>query len=195
MSLTEIAELHNTNKRFDCWRCMWRRMTTGWNLQADESFWIYRFVCPGVSPKLYFFEVDLYLPINCARNLLICQNSPDQAGQNDIEVREGRSPGFVVLVSRSEAMSLLVFVALYTDANHPMIEKKELLNLLQITLEIPQSFGLHWSWIPAVRYSRQAWLLRPGKSYIFDPSKLWSKKYRRICRWCKLFCAKTGCNR
>lgn len=63
-------------------------------------------VCVGLldnSPSSdWFGGEDIYIPITSGRYVLSGKNCLDQIGYNDFEVRNGNSPGFVVLISGSE---------------------------------------------------------------------------------------------
>lgn len=74
---------------------------------------------------------NLNLPVAGGYNLLEGQSCTNKTGHCNFEVRECRRSRFIVLVSRGEAISLLVHRALHTYMNHPMNEKKNLWKLLQ----------------------------------------------------------------
>lgn len=55
--------------------------------------------------------------------ILTGRGCPDQTGQNDFGVQEGRMPGFFRLVYRSEAIFLLFRSVLHTYAYYLMAQK------------------------------------------------------------------------
>lgn len=85
----------------------------------------------GVSLGLDIFDGSKrYLPTADGRYLLATQNCLDKTDHYDFEVREGENTGSFVIVSRSESISLLVYLASPTHVNYPMSEKKKPSNLL-----------------------------------------------------------------
>lgn len=74
----------------------------------------------------------LLLPVTGGRYVLNGLDCQDQAGQNDFEDRESRTPGSFILVSGSEALFLLVCPALHTYTHYPISEKKNFAELMSL---------------------------------------------------------------
>lgn len=71
--------------------------------------------------------------------LLTGQDGADYAAQNGFEFWRRERPGYFVLVSGSETISVLVFLALQTYVDYLVSEKKKLSKLLQSEeVDIPQ---------------------------------------------------------
>lgn len=65
--------------------------------------------------------------------LLAGHDCPDQSGYNDLEIPEGRSPGFFVLNSESKGICILVGPAIHTYIHYPRAEGKYHAEMLRLT--------------------------------------------------------------
>lgn len=70
-------------------------------------------------------DEKFYLPVNGGQYFRTGRNFPDQTEKKGFEVRECRSHGRFVLVSRSEAICLLVCPALYIYVHHPRLRRRK----------------------------------------------------------------------
>lgn len=77
-------------------------------------------------------EKNLHLSSTDRWYLLLGRDCPDLTEHYAFEVREGRSPGFFILVYGAEAICVLVCSALHAFALYWLYVKKELAELLRL---------------------------------------------------------------
>lgn len=66
----------------------------------------------------------LYLVDSGSWYLLTKHDFPDKTSHNDLQMLESRSPGFLVLLSGTEPVPVLVFAASHSYAHYAMAEKR-----------------------------------------------------------------------
>lgn len=101
-------------------------------------------------------DEELSLPVPAARYLLKSRDCLGQPEHNVFNFRDGRSPGSFVMVSRSEAIYLLICPAWHIHLQYPMSEKMKLAKLLhleEVRIPVYPVFILHgclqhgsWDW-------------------------------------------------
>lgn len=77
-------------------------------------------------------DEELYLPLAGGRYPLTGRDRADQARHNDFKIREDRSPRFLVLVSGTERISLLVCRISHNYVRYQMAESIKIVELLRL---------------------------------------------------------------
>lgn len=77
-------------------------------------------------------DEEPYLPVTGVRHPSPSPGCPDYTGHNVLEVQGRRSSGFLLLISGSEALCLLVYPASHTYVHQPISEKWKLAELLHL---------------------------------------------------------------
>lgn len=93
------------------------------------------------------WDKNLYPMMTSSLYLLAGRHFPDQTVENDIEIREGRSPGLFVLVSASMNTGSLVCPASHNYMLYSVDEKRklvEVLHLEEVAIPALPIFVVYW---------------------------------------------------
>lgn len=136
----ESIDIHDLDSGVGRYASTNRSLTSYMEKIGCQSKFARRRASSHVSVGLLLFSLgldgfgghDVYQPVAGGHRFLTDQNCFDQSGYDVFEVRESRSPGLIVFVSRSKMISLLVFLASHPYMNYQVREKKQLSELLQM---------------------------------------------------------------